>query len=148
MGSVRWPLQAFDTAPRDSLFAVLRHYGLQNHFMNIITRLYKNEQIKVMIGSVDSEIESSIGVREGSCEGPVLFLFIIQVALETMQRPVPKPEFALVRTELPWVNVQNGNEEQSSTSMAVHCTLMTRPSQVVPRSQATNIYAQFAKQAT
>jgi hypothetical protein len=34
--------------------------------------------------------------------------------------------FALVRTELPWVNAQNGNQEQSSTSMAVHCTLMTR----------------------
>ena len=36
---------------------------------------------------------SDIGVRQGSCEGPVLFLFIIQAALETLEWPVSKPEF-------------------------------------------------------
>ena len=35
----------------------------------------------VKIGEVDSEIDSSIGVRQGSCEGPVLFLFIMQAAM-------------------------------------------------------------------
>ena len=30
--------------------------------------------MKVEIGEVDSEIDSTIGVRQGSCEGPVLFL--------------------------------------------------------------------------
>jgi hypothetical protein len=45
------------------------------------------------IGSVDSEFESSIGVRQGSCEGPVLFLIIKQAAIETMKWPVPKPKF-------------------------------------------------------
>jgi hypothetical protein len=49
--------------------------------------------MKVKIGSADSKIESSIGVRQGSCEGPALFLFIMQAALETMKWPVPKPEF-------------------------------------------------------
>jgi hypothetical protein len=53
---------------------------------------------KVKTASVDSEIESTIEV------------------------PVPKPEFALVT----WVNAQIGNEAQSSTRIAVHCTLMTR----------------------
>jgi hypothetical protein len=32
-------------------------------------------------------------VRQGSCEGPILFLFILQAALETMHWPVPKPAF-------------------------------------------------------
>jgi hypothetical protein len=86
-------MKAFDTVPRDALFAVLRRYGLPNNFVNIIIRLHKNAKIKVKIGSVDSEIESSIGVRQGSCEGPVLFLFIMKAALETMKWPVPKPEF-------------------------------------------------------
>jgi hypothetical protein len=61
--------------------------------VNITIRLHKSAKIKVKIGSVDSEIESFIGVRQGSCEGPVLFLFIIQAALETMKWPVTKPEF-------------------------------------------------------
>jgi hypothetical protein len=86
-------VKAFDTVPREALFAVLRRYGLPNHFVNIIIRLHKNAKIKEKIGSVDSEIESSIGVQQGSCAGPVLFLFITQAALETMKWPVPKPEF-------------------------------------------------------
>jgi hypothetical protein len=96
-------VKAFDTLPRGALFALLRRYGLPNHFMNIIIRLQKNAKIKVEIGSVDSEIESSIEVRQGSCEGPVLFLFIMQAALETMNGQYQNQNFALVRTELPWV---------------------------------------------
>jgi hypothetical protein len=51
--------------------------------------------IKVKIGSAEEQVESSIGVRQGSCEDPVpvLFLFIMQAAMETMQWPVPKPQF-------------------------------------------------------
>ena len=38
--------------------------------------------------------ETHIGVRQGSCEGPVLFLFIMQAAMETLEWPegVSKPE--------------------------------------------------------
>jgi len=49
----------------------------------------------VKIGNVDSEINSTIGVRQGSYEGSVLFLFIMQAAMETLDWPegVSKPEF-------------------------------------------------------
>jgi hypothetical protein len=57
--------------------------------------------IKVEIGSVDSEIESSFGVQQVTCEGPVLFLFIIPAALETINGQYQLQNFALVRTELP-----------------------------------------------
>jgi hypothetical protein len=50
----------------------------------------------------------------------------MQAALETMKWLVPKQNCALVRTELPRVYVQNGNEEKPRTSIAVYCTLMTR----------------------
>ena len=86
-------VKAFDTVPREALFAILRRFGLPDHFVNIVIRLHENAKIKVKVGSVDSELESSIGVRQGSCEGPVLFLFIMQAAMETMNWPVPKPEF-------------------------------------------------------
>ena len=32
-------------------------------------------------------------MRQGACEGPILFLFIMQAALETMEWPVAKPTF-------------------------------------------------------
>ena len=74
------------------MFAVLRRFGLPDHFVNIVIRLHENARIKVKVGDVESELESSIGVRQGSCEGPVLFLFIMQAAMETMKWPVSKPE--------------------------------------------------------
>ena len=86
-------VKAFDTVPRKALFAVLRRFGLPDHFVNVIIRLHKNAIIKVKVGAVDSELESSTGVRQGSCEGPVLFLFIMQAALEIMNWPVAKPGF-------------------------------------------------------
>ena len=47
------------------------------------------------IGDIDYTVDSSIGVRQGSCEGPVLFLFIMQAAIETLVWPegVEKPQF-------------------------------------------------------
>lgn len=86
-------VKAFDTVPREALFAILRRFGLPDHFVNIIIRLHEKAVIKVKIGEVDSDVDSSIGVRQGSCEGPVLFLFIMQAAMETMAWPVAKPEF-------------------------------------------------------
>ena len=88
-------MKAFDSVPREALFAVLRRYGMPDHFVKVLIRLHYGAQIKVKIGEVDSEIDSTIGVRQGSCEGPVLFLFIMQAAMETLEWPdgVSKPEF-------------------------------------------------------
>ena len=52
-----------------------------------------NVLINVKFGENDSEVESSIGVRQGSCEGPIFFLFIMQAAMETLTWPVAKPVF-------------------------------------------------------
>ena len=40
-------------------------------------------------------MDSTIGVRQGPCEGPVLFLFVMQAAIKTLQWPdgVARPEF-------------------------------------------------------
>ena len=66
-------VKAFDSVPRDALFAVLRRSGLPDHFINLAIRLHKGAKIKVKIGDVDHEIDSSIGVRQGSCEAPRTF---------------------------------------------------------------------------
>jgi hypothetical protein len=79
----------------ESAFLQRRRYGLSKPFVNIIIRLHKHAAIKVEIGLDDSEFERFNGVQQGSCEGPVLFLFIMQAALETMKWPVPKPEFCI-----------------------------------------------------
>ena len=77
-------VKAFDTVSREALFAVLRKFGMPDHFICIVMRLHTGAVMKFKIGEIDSTVPSEIGVRQGSCEGPTLFLFIMQAALETM----------------------------------------------------------------
>jgi len=88
-------VKAFDTVSREALFLILRRFGMPAHFVNLVARLHTGAVVKFMVGDVDSAVASTIGVRQGSCEGPVLFLFIIQAAIETMAAtwPVDLPEF-------------------------------------------------------
>jgi len=60
---------------------------MPDHFVKVIIRLHYGEKVEVKIGDVDSEINSTMGVRKGSCEGPVLILFITQAAMETLDWP-------------------------------------------------------------
>jgi hypothetical protein len=68
-------------------------FGPEKH--SLVIRLHAWAKVKVGIGGVDTEVASTIGVRQGSCEGPPLFLFIIQAAMETFEWPedIEKPEF-------------------------------------------------------
>ena len=88
-------VKAFDSVPREALFKILLKFGLPAHFVNIVLRLHHNAVMKFKINdqAEDAEVDSMIGVRQGACEGPVLFLFIMQAAIETMKWPVPKPQF-------------------------------------------------------
>ena len=47
-------------------------------------RLHEHALINVEISDDDSEVESSIDVRQGFCEGPISFSFIVQAAFETL----------------------------------------------------------------
>ncbi len=82
-----------DTAPPEALFAILRCVGLPDDFFNVVIHLQAHALVYVKIGEDDSEVESSIGVRQGSCEGPILFFFIMQAVMETLTWPVAKPVF-------------------------------------------------------
>ncbi len=86
-------VKASDTVLRKALFAILRRFGFPEHFVNIVIYLHENALIIVKIGEDDSEVESFIGVRQGSCEGPILFLFIMKAAMDTFTWPVAKPVF-------------------------------------------------------
>jgi hypothetical protein len=72
---------------------------MPDHFINIVIRLHRGASIKFKVGETDTEVPSSIGVRQGSCEGPLLFLFIIQAAFETMEWPDAKSQFCTEEKE-------------------------------------------------
>jgi hypothetical protein len=78
-------VKAFDTVPRETLFADQRRFVRPGHSAEVVMRLHCGAKIKVKICDEDSEVDSTTGVRQGSCEGLVLFLFIMQPAMEALQ---------------------------------------------------------------
>ena len=58
-----------------------------------MTRLHADAVVNFKIGNEEVEVENKIGVRQGACEGPVLFIFIMAAAMETMEWPVAKLTF-------------------------------------------------------
>ena len=75
--------------------------------------------VQSKVGAVDSELESSIEVRQNLCEGPVMFLVIMQAALETMIRPVAKPRFTACANGVTMAKRTGG--QQGSTAAFKHC---------------------------
>ena len=97
-------VKAFDTVPHRALFAVLRRCGIPDHCLNIIIRLHDRAKLIVKFaGADDTTIDVNIGVRQGSCEGPILFLFYMNACLDTLEWPdnIAKPTFAYDRTAAP-----------------------------------------------
>lgn len=86
-------VKAFDTVNHEALFIVLRRYGAPDHFVNLVIRLHDSASMSFAHGGEKSNVDVTIGVRQGSCEGPVLFLFMILAALETLPLTTTKPVF-------------------------------------------------------
>ena len=66
---------------------------MSDHFVKMLVRFYAGAVINVGIGEDDTAVGSSIGVRQGACEGPIFLLFVIQAALGTMEWPAARPTF-------------------------------------------------------
>ena len=77
-------VKAFGTANRGALWEVLGEFGMPTHFARVSVRPHAGAVVNVKMGGEGKAVGSSIGVRQGACEGPIHFLFIVQAALETM----------------------------------------------------------------
>ena len=77
---------------REALWEVLRKFGMPGHLVRMLARPHAGAVINVKIGEENTAVGSSAGGRQGACEGPILFLFIMQAALETVEWPVTKPK--------------------------------------------------------
>ena len=84
-------VRAFDAVNRQLLFDCCSKQGIPPHFINLLIRLHNGSKVQWR----DAVIDSTIGVRQGSSEGPCLFLIMLQACLESMQWPdgVKKPTF-------------------------------------------------------
>ena len=65
--------KAFGTVPHAALLGVLRRSGVPDHCLSIIIRLRDRAKLPAAgFAGEDSAVDVTIGVRRGSCEGPIL----------------------------------------------------------------------------
>jgi hypothetical protein len=51
----------------------------------IIHLLHTDVTVRFAVGKTEAEFSSTVGVKQGSTLAPILFLFVIQAALETLE---------------------------------------------------------------
>jgi hypothetical protein len=66
------------------LWEILKKYGIPKKTIATIKKMYTNINIKISIEDAEFIFNSISGVKQGDNLAPVLFLFVVQAAIETM----------------------------------------------------------------
>lgn len=78
-------VKAFDSVDRAAMLDILGKYGVPAHLIRLIGMLHTNVRVKLTVGGVEVVFDSTVGVKQGDNMAPVLFLFVIQAAMETLE---------------------------------------------------------------
>lgn len=87
-------VKAFDTIERSGMYKILKTFGLPARLLDIIERMHKDTLVKFVYKGKSDSFESASGVKQGDPLAPVLFLFVMQFAMESLERD---PEWQLLR---------------------------------------------------
>nr|KAG5686358.1 hypothetical protein BaRGS_026819 [Batillaria attramentaria] len=76
--------KAFDSVDRESIWTILRHYGVPEKMVDIIKQLYNGFFCKVIHnGKLSDEFQVTTGVRQGCLLSPLLFLVVLDWVTRT-----------------------------------------------------------------
>ena len=76
--------KAFDSVDHNTLWKILRHYGIPEKFIAIIQQSYYNSQIRVIHNhEITPPFSVQTGVRQGCILSPMLFLLVIDWIMKT-----------------------------------------------------------------
>lgn len=77
-------LKAFDSVDRETLWKLLRHYGVPEKFVSLIRCTYQGMTCRVAhAGQTSESFEVRTGVRQGCLLSPFLFLLVIDWIMKT-----------------------------------------------------------------
>ena len=79
--------KAFDSVSRKVMGKILRHYGVPECFVKIVTDLHDGTHCKVMVdGSLSDAFEVKSGVIQGGILSPLLFIMVIDYVMKRVVR--------------------------------------------------------------
>ena len=86
--------KAFDSVDRDTLWKIMRHFGILNKYVSVPKETYQGMTCRILHGGDMSEsFNVKTGVRQGCLLSPFLFLLAIDWTCERQQK---ESEVALV----------------------------------------------------
>ena len=70
--------KAFDSINRETIWSIMRHYGIPNKIIAIIKSLYENFTCQIVHnGKMSDEFHVTTGVKQGCLLSPLLFLLVL-----------------------------------------------------------------------
>ena len=79
-------VKVFDTVNHKMMLQILERYGAPPKLRSAISRMYKDLKIVLKIWKVEEKMNQTVGVRQGECMAPVLFLFMVMTFAETLEK--------------------------------------------------------------
>ena len=77
--------KAFDTTDHALIINILKKYGAPPKLTSSIETLYSNLHVTLKIGKESTDIDQTVGVRQGDNLSPVIFLFVMTAFAETLE---------------------------------------------------------------
>ena len=76
----------FDTVDHCLMIQILKKYGPPPKLSSSITTMYQDLKVVLKIGKTKETMSQTVGVRQGDCMAPVLFLFMVMAFAETLEK--------------------------------------------------------------
>ncbi len=111
-------VKAYDTAKHDLLLHILKKYGAPLKFVASIHTMYTNLVAFLKIKNEIQEILQSVRVRQGNNMAPVLSLFLMSAAAETLEVKWRKTGIAVLKV------VHSSDDELESGCICGHTPCM------------------------
>ena len=70
-------VKAFDTVKHDTMLKILECYDAPPKLRSAIYRMYQDLKVVLKIGKIEEKTSQTVGVRQGDCMAPVIFLFMV-----------------------------------------------------------------------
>ena len=89
-------VKAFDTVNQILMLKILEQYDAPPKLRSAISIMYQDLKVVLKIGKIEEKMSQTVGVRQGDCMEPVMFLFMVMAFAETLEREWIKADLKMI----------------------------------------------------